>query len=522
MKLATKFGVLIGLLGLTVVVSLGAALLFARLLETELRSPLVTTTSLLDDLSDLKLAIGAEADRLFGEAGGQPGRYGNSSEDEPEPAGTPGVSSISQALQKLQANSYFESRLGRTLASNITQRTIEAQAAGAELLTTDAGSAERTAVVRAAADGHMKAHELIERVEKRIVKDSVENIDHGDQLRGIFLVIVAAAMTASALFALLGSLLFRRWVVGPVGALRLAAEEIGAGRFSHRVPVLSDDELGRLSSEVNHMAGMIASMQQEAVERERLAAVGEMVRRLAHNLRNPLSGIRGLAELTRMRAPEDEAIRHDQSEIITAVDRFNGWLTDLLQATSPLALNPREMDVQEWLTGVIDSHRPLARMRSVTLDIRTSDAPKTAHFDPKHLEHAVVAILTNAIQASPPESTVVFEARMAEALVPQASPTQWEIRIADQGSGIAPEVMSKIFKPYFTTKRDGNGIGLAVAQSVVKGHGGRIDVRSEPGLGAEFIVRIPTGVNGGNQPARNSHSAESDQTGARSGQHTGH
>ncbi len=520
MKLATKFGVLIGLLGLTVIVSLGAALLFARLLESELQDPLVTTTSLIDDLSDLKLAIGAEADRLFGEAGGQPGRYGQlASEHARGPLSSEAVG-ISEALAKLRANQYIDGRLGPTIVANISDRTLEAQQKGAAILTVATDAPDRLQLIRDAADAHMKAHELIERVEKRVIKDSRQKIDHGDRLRSIFSVIVAAAMTASGLFALLGSLLFRRWVVRPVRELRRAAEEISAGHFSHRVPVHGDDELGLLSGEVNHMAGMIASMQQEAVERERLAAVGEMVRRLAHNLRNPLSGIRGLAELTRMRAPEDDAIRHDQTEIITAVDRFNGWLTDLLQATSPLALNPREVETQAWLAGIIDSHRPLARMRSVTLEVDTANAPATAVFDPKHLEHALVAILTNAIQASPPDSRVRFSAGPA----PETpdSPHCWEIRVIDEGSGIPPEVMAKIFKPYFTTKRDGNGIGLAVAQSVVKGHGGRIDVRSEPGRGAEFTVRIPTGVNGGNQPVLNSHTAESDQTGAGSGQHPGH
>jgi signal transduction histidine kinase len=136
----------------------------------------------------------------------------------------------------------------------------------------------------------------------------------------------------------------------------------------------------------------------------------------------------------------------------------------------------------------------MAGAKNVLLELNDDQAPPQAWFDPRHLEHSLVAIVTNAIQASP------FGGRVRITASSASNPAELEIRIADQGPGVPNALLDKIFVPYFTTKRDGNGIGLAIAQQVVKAHGGRISV--EAGLGppdegdlnspgATFVVRIP-------------------------------
>jgi signal transduction histidine kinase len=157
-------------------------------------------------------------------------------------------------------------------------------------------------------------------------------------------------------------------------------------------------------------------------------------------------------------------------------------------------MNPERARVEPLLSAVVDAHRPMARAKEIVIELETAEAPQEASFDMRHLEHSLVAILTNAIQASPAKSTVRISARTV------GGAGEWEVRIADQGPGVPPEIADKIFNAYYTTKKDGNGIGLAVAQQVVRAHGGRISV--EPGLngsvgtrgagpGATFVVRIP-------------------------------
>ncbi len=287
--------------------------------------------------------------------------------------------------------------------------------------------------------------------------------------------------------------LLRRWIQKPVSALREAAARIAKGDLQHRVPVLQRDELGQLSAEVNHMAQMVQVMQDERIERERLAAIGEMVRRIVHNVRNPLSGIRGLAEITRFDLEKGTPSRENMDLIVSTVDTFERWLSELLDATSPASIDPREMGVQEWISGIVEIHRSQAAARGVTLLLEAAGTLGSAAFDPKHMDHALSALVSNAIEAAPEgvEGGKVW----VTARRPHDNGA-WEVEVVDNGRGIPPEVLPRIFDAHFTTKRKGSGLGLAMTQQIVKGHGGRISVRNGDAqhperCGACFTIRLP-------------------------------
>lgn len=322
MSLQAKFAILLALFALVVALSLGVALTFGELLQRELVVPFDSATGVMGDLGGIKRRIEDQIrlipapaqERLDATAGAIP-RPAPASHD-PAPTadlrrGLDAASNgVAATLDGLARNPWFTERVGVS-TSRALRETIERARAAAEswLLEPDPARA-----------GHARAalfevHELIERIEQRILRDTAADLSYGESLRALHRRIIFGGIAAAAVIALLGMLLVRRWVTRPVGLLRAAADEIAKGRFSHRIPVASADELGLLSAEVNRMAGTIGTMQAEAIERERLAATGEMVRRLAHNLRNPLAGIRGLAELSRKRAPYDERLRADQQEI---------------------------------------------------------------------------------------------------------------------------------------------------------------------------------------------------------------
>lgn len=508
MPLQSKFTVLLSLMALIVAGTLGATLLFGRFMEDELVRPFRDSVTVLKDLATLRAHMVAQRDRLPGvdEADrrafmsaaawllSSPGRTG--SPVDPGPPFDSLAARLTAGLahdeaKRLLADESFERRVGVTSVTALRERVGAAERSVVEWRSgLDLGAARR------ALDAHRRVRELIDLMEERVLGDAPEQMAYLTDLRAAYRTLTYAGIASVGLIALLGVILLRRWVIVPIRRLHEATVRIGQGEFEHRVPVLSRDELGSLSAEVNRMTGLIKSMQEEAVERERLAATGQMVRRIVHNLRNPLAAIRSLAELSRRRAAGDEAIRRDQSEIMGAVDRFNGWLGDLLNVNAPLRIAPTRQAVIPWLEGVLSSHRPLARMRGVELVADFGSAPEEATFDPRHMEHALVALVTNAIQASPDGGSVTLACR--------AAPGFWEVEVRDEGEGIAPEMAVKIFRPYFTTKRDGTGIGLAVAQQVVQGHGGEINVQSAPGRGACFIVRVPIGLGCSEQPADSS------------------
>ncbi|RJP34320.1 MAG: HAMP domain-containing protein [Phycisphaerales bacterium] len=295
-------------------------------------------------------------------------------------------------------------------------------------------------------------------------------------VNGIFGVVLCAV----------GLVFVHRWVGRPVGELREATRRIGEGDFAQRIRADSADELGMLAREVNQMCATIVSMQTRIVEQERLAAAGEVVTRLAHNIRNPLGGLRGLAEATLQRHGDDGQTAECQRRIIDTVDRFESWLRDLQQSVAPMELQIQPCDLSGLLDGVIAVLLTVAERRGVRFVTQVDDGARSVRIDPRHFEQALVAVLTNAVQASPEGGRVVVSASPCDE--PRGG---WRMLIDDEGGGVPVKNRDRIFHAYFTTKRDGHGLGLAMAAKVVKLHGGSISVTDAPGGGARFEIVMP-------------------------------
>jgi signal transduction histidine kinase len=520
MSLQRKFAVLLTVLAVMAVVNVGSALWTINFLE-ETSAPWTSIQQVLDALSQIKRDAAGQAS-LWTARFPMGGPDDEPMPAEPEPAARydADAHNIAAAMQTLGSLDEFRIRVGASTSDNLRQKVREADAAGRAWLAAAPGTPQRDAARREASAAFFRLHELIERIERQVVNGAYDALDFSRGIRPWLLVVLGASVLGMALAGALGVVLVRRWVVRPVGVLRGAADRLAKGDFAHRVPEMGKDELGLLSAEINHMAGMISTMQEERVERERLAAVGEVVRRIVHNLRNPLAGIRSLAELSRAELPAESAARESQDRIVSTVDRFERWLKELLSATAPLQLEAAPHPVRPWLLRTVDPLRPMAAARNVALDIDLERAPERATFDPRHLEHALVGIVTNGIQASPAGQAVTIRSSVCQ------DGQTWEIRVSDRGPGVPAELVDKVFRPYFTTKRDGNGIGLAVAKQVVEQHGGRVWVepsenetqnesgQGDTGPGAVFVVRIPLASIGQRSPEL----ARPGQIGARGGQ----
>lgn len=322
---------------------------------------------------------------------------------------------------------------------------------------------------------------FIERVQTRTLGDMALVSLHAGEVRRLVFISLIIAVVSVLLTGWLGAMLVRRWIVAPVRALREAASRFGAGDLDYRIDVAGSDELAALSSEVNAMAQTISYMHEERIERERLAAVGEMVRRVAHNLRNPLAGIRSLAELTRADVETGSDAAVNQDRIVQTIDRFDAWVSQLLTATRPLSPAPRQTAVHDWIEPIVELRRAAAERIGVTLTLDTSSAPKVATFDARLLEQAAGAIIDNAIGVTPRGGHVRVTVSSCE--------HHWRLDVHDAGPGVPEELLDKIFQPYFTTRRDGTGLGLAMARQVVEQHRGRIEATS--GDGATFSLILP-------------------------------
>ncbi len=304
------------------------------------------------------------------------------------------------------------------------------------------------------------------------------------QQRVVTILIVNAVV--GAILCIAGLILVRRWVLQPVAKLRVATKEIAEGHFDYRIKPQSADELGDLSNEVNQMSSTIVDMQARLVEQERQAAAGEMFRRIAHNIRNPLAGIRGLAEATRNPLAHTHDVAEYQGRIIKAIDRLEQWLRELQHSVEPMSISPQRTDLAELVENVCNVMTPTADRAKVQITASIEPESRFVVVDGFHFEQALVALITNAIQASSPGQTV----RILVAVSDERS-EQWSVCVEDEGTGIDKELHSKVFMPNFTTRTDGNGLGLSMVAKVVHTHGGRIHCNSEPGAGSRFEAVMP-------------------------------
>jgi two-component system, NtrC family, sensor histidine kinase HydH len=217
---------------------------------------------------------------------------------------------------------------------------------------------------------------------------------------------------------------------------------------------------------------------------ERLAALGQLTAGLAHELRNPLGTIKASAEMMMKPAAKNRpGVRDEMADyILSEVNRMNGLVASFLDFARPLQIHPEAADLGGLLRDVEREQEDLAQSRDVQLVIRKPQ-DLLFRFDRDLLRLALSNLLQNAIQASGAGQQV--ELRTEEGI------NEVTIFVVDHGEGIAPQNLESIFNPFFTTKPEGTGLGLALVAKIIDEHGGRINVESEFGKGTTFEVRLP-------------------------------
>jgi two-component system, NtrC family, sensor histidine kinase HydH len=217
---------------------------------------------------------------------------------------------------------------------------------------------------------------------------------------------------------------------------------------------------------------------------ERLAALGQLTAGLAHELRNPLGTMRASAEmLVKNMTSENEVARELAGFISTEVDRTNALVTRFLEFARPFHLRLAQADIADVIDRAVEQ---LARQRPpLDVTVYKNYSPDIAPFafDAELIERVVHNLLVNAAQASAAGGAITVKTRQADSSV--------ELSVIDRGSGIDGKDLESIFNPFFTTKPDGVGLGLAIVSKIVDEHGGKIAVESEPGRGSIFRVFLP-------------------------------
>lgn len=230
--------------------------------------------------------------------------------------------------------------------------------------------------------------------------------------------------------------------------------------------------------------GEVHRLQDEIRRQEKLAAIGGLAAGVAHEIRNPLSSIKGLATFFSDQFEDGSEAKDAAGVMVNEVDRLNRVITELLDFSKPTDLNCQPTDLEPLLTRSLQLIQQDTINRGVKLEVDIDKNICPVHVDSDRLTQCLLNLYLNAVQAMPDGGTMSLNCSMdAQGYV--------LIRLEDTGTGIAEDDLSKIFNPYYTTKGKGTGLGLAIVHKIVEAHHARIKVESAVGKGSSFILQIP-------------------------------
>jgi PAS domain S-box-containing protein len=224
-------------------------------------------------------------------------------------------------------------------------------------------------------------------------------------------------------------------------------------------------------------------LQRELAEAEHLAELGRLAASVAHEIKNPIAGLRGAMEMMSGVHLRDDPRFAIFQEALLQMRRLDSLVKDLLSFAKPVTLKLEPVPIHLLVESTIPFVQKSAEEAKVTLVEEVDPELPSVMADPQQIQQVLVNLIMNAIQAIEGGGTVTLSASLNQ--------EDLALKVTDTGQGIKPEVMKSIFKPFFTTKHIGTGLGLSIVQRIVGAHGGRVTVESQDGEGTTFTLSLP-------------------------------
>ncbi|MFZ3264442.1 MAG: ATP-binding protein [Terriglobales bacterium] len=330
---------------------------------------------------------------------------------------------------------------------------------------------------------------------------------------------LACDALAMAAIAFLSWIFIRRVVDRPLKELQDGTKKLSEGALGHQIELHSKDQIGDLAESFNIMSLQLQAANEQLVswgrtleERveqktselrrahdevlhvETMASVGKMAAVVAHEINNPLSGILTYSKLLKKWVDKDQVGGEKKQEaqqcldLISSESRRCGELVrNLLTFSRQSPMNVQSTDINRVVEQCTMLLRPNLKIAAIDLHCTLAGGLPRLHCDPSQIEQVLLAVIVNATDAMPKGGNLWIDSRLSD------DGGRVALTVRDDGSGIPPEVMPKIFEPFVTTKENGHGtgLGLAVSRGIVERHSGRISVESEVGKGTTVTITLP-------------------------------
>ncbi len=328
-----------------------------------------------------------------------------------------------------------------------------------------------------------KASSAIPGIKRELSRHGRTAAASGDRVQWNVQIMLVVNIVAAVVLAAIVVAMVQRWIARPIADLQTSSERFAEGDLSHRCPVRGRDELGRLAGQVNEMASRLLESQRQLVERERMAAVGELCSAVAHGIRNPLSAIASSAELILQQSRVDDPTRSRLNDVLAESERLNQRVSRLLEFSRTTRISTQVLLVDDLAEQAADEMVPHLERKGIRLVRELGHPAMRIRGDREMIINAVIELLSNASdqQTDLPEVELRSGRRDGYAT----------ICVRDHGPGFKERSIERVFDLFFTTKVNGTGIGLSSVRKTAQMHAGRVRIDNVPDGGAVVTLEIP-------------------------------
>ncbi|MCH8274455.1 MAG: GAF domain-containing protein [Armatimonadetes bacterium] len=274
-------------------------------------------------------------------------------------------------------------------------------------------------------------------------------------------------------------------------AIEGCAEAAAGGKFAQESATGHDGRRFAISAHPGPDGGTVlviedvtsrAERDRELERARRLAEIGQMTAALAHEIRNPLTGIHGAAQMIQCETEIAEA--HKWAKVVEEeATEMNDLLSQFLDLARPTSLDLQDADLNEAVARILRQQEPVFRKCGVRVCFKPARGTPIIRLDPVRLGQAVRNLIRNAVQAMPEGGDLTVSMKVGKGVA--------VVSIADTGAGIPEHLHERLFAPFYTTKPDGVGLGLCNVRRIVEAHDGRVRLKSKPGKGSTFTIELP-------------------------------
>jgi signal transduction histidine kinase len=334
---------------------------------------------------------------------------------------------------------------------------------------------------------HSLENKVIGILEVNLEEKATANMIYRNQFRAIVISLLALVVL---IFIILR--LFEKVINRPLSELKDQMKKVQGGNLGVQLQPKKNDDIGDLTKSFNIMVANLKRANTEIEEfhsREieragHLASIGELAAGLAHEIKNPIAGIKGALEVINQRtdpsAPEKEIF----TEMLHQIDRIYNIVQDLLSYARPREVNLKPADPTECIQRAVTLAQSQTQDKDIELLLKKSEEKIQILCDENKIQEVVLNLLINSIASIEDKGEISIDLRQKD--------DRWlKIAISDNGKGIKTEHLAQVFNPFFTTRRRGTGLGLSICKKIIEAHKGSIDVQSEEGKGTVFTIRLP-------------------------------